>query len=65
MSDSVNTTTSIMDLPTDPANGGSMNNNINLNASETLQQSNMKNNSSSINLVSFENPALTKQKKYR
>jgi hypothetical protein len=50
MSDSVNTTTSIMDLPTDPANGGSMNNNINLNASETLQQSNMKNNSSSINL---------------
>jgi hypothetical protein len=52
MSDSVNTTTSIMDLPTDPANGGSMNNNINLNASESLQQqqTNMQNNSASINL---------------
>ena len=51
MSDSVNTTTNIMDLPTDPANGGSMNNNINLNASESLQQqTNMKNNSASINL---------------
>jgi len=42
MSDSVNTTTSIMDLPTDPANGGSMNN-INLNASEKIPQSNMQN----------------------
>jgi len=40
MSDPVNTTTSIMDLPTDPANGGSMNNNINLSASESLQQTN-------------------------
>jgi len=42
MSDSANTTTSIMDLPTDPANGGSMNN-INLNASEQIPQSNMQN----------------------
>ena len=55
MSDPVNTTTSIMDLPTDPANGGSMNNNINLTASESLQQTNnmqnMQNaNSASINL---------------
>jgi hypothetical protein len=54
MSDSINTTTSIMDLPTDPANGGSMNNNINLNASESLQQQqqqpNIKNNQTSINL---------------
>jgi len=40
MSDPVNTTTSIMDLPTDPANGGSMNNNINLTASEPLSQAN-------------------------
>jgi len=40
MSDPVNTTTSIMDLPTDPANGGSMNNNINLSASESLPQTN-------------------------
>jgi replicative DNA helicase len=43
MSDSANTTTSIMDLPTDPANGGNMNNNINLNASEQMSQSNMQN----------------------
>jgi hypothetical protein len=45
MSDSSNTTTSIMDLPTDPANGGSANNmnNINLNASEQIPQSNMQN----------------------
>jgi hypothetical protein len=46
MSDSANTTTSIMDLPTDPANGGNMNNmnnNINLNASEQMPQSNMQN----------------------
>lgn len=55
MSDPVNTTTSIMDLPTDPANGGSMNNNINLTASESLPQTNnmqnMQNaNSASINL---------------
>ena len=50
MSDSLNTTTSIMDLPTDPANGGSMNNNINLNASEQLSQSNSQNNASSISL---------------
>jgi hypothetical protein len=58
MSDPVNTTTSIMDLPTDPANGGSMNNNINLSASESLPQTNnmqnmqnMQNaNSASINL---------------
>ena len=50
MSDSSNTTTNIMDLPTDPANGGSMNNNnINLNASEQIPQSNMQN-STSINL---------------
>jgi hypothetical protein len=39
-----------MDLPTDPANGGSMNNNINLNASEQLSQSNSQNNASSISL---------------
>ena len=60
MSDTVNTTTSIMDLPTDPANGGNMNNmnnmnNINLLASEQVTKSipnNMQNNnqSSSINL---------------
>jgi hypothetical protein len=52
MSDSSNTTTSIMDLPTDPANGGSVNNinNINLNASEQIPQSNMQNNTASINL---------------
>jgi len=54
MSDSANTTTSIMDLPTDPANGGNMNNNINLNASEQIPQSNMQQNiqgnASSINL---------------
>ena len=52
MSDSSNTTTSIMDLPTDPANGGSVNNinNINLNASEQIPQSNMQSNSTSINL---------------
>jgi hypothetical protein len=43
MSDPVKTTTSIMDLPTDPANGGVMNNNINLNASEHLPQTNMQN----------------------
>ena len=54
MSDSANTTTSIMDLPTDPANGGNVSNNINLTASEGLSQSNMQNmqnaNTSSINL---------------
>jgi len=52
MSDSANTTTSIMDLPTDPANGGSVNNinNINLNASEQMPQSNMQSNTASINL---------------
>ena len=51
MSDNTITTTSIMDLPTDPANGGNMNNNINLTASESLQQqSNIKNNQPSINL---------------
>jgi hypothetical protein len=54
MSDPVNTTTSIMDLPTDPANGGNMGNNINITASEGLPQSNMQNaqnaNNSSINL---------------
>jgi hypothetical protein len=52
MSDSSNTTTSIMDLPTDPANGGSVNNinNINLNASEQMPQSNMQSNTASINL---------------
>ena len=55
MSDPKNTTTNIMDLPTDPANGGSLNNNINLNASETVQHSmqnmqNMQGNTNSINL---------------
>ena len=50
MSDQVNTTTSIMDLPTDPANGGNMNNNISINASEQLPQTNMQNNNTSINL---------------
>jgi hypothetical protein len=50
MSDSSNTTTNIMDLPTDPANGGIMNNNINLNASEQIPQSNIQSNSTSINL---------------
>jgi hypothetical protein len=53
MSDPVNTTTNIMDLPTDPANGGNMNNNINLTASESLAQSNMQmqgNSNNSINL---------------
>jgi hypothetical protein len=50
MSDSANTTTSIMDLPTDPANGGNMNNNINLTASENLSQPNIQNTTSSINL---------------
>jgi len=51
MSDQVNTTTSIMDLPTDPANGGTMNNNISINASEQLPQTNMQNNNNaSINL---------------
>jgi hypothetical protein len=49
MSDQSNTTTSIMDLPTDPANGGGINN-INLNASENLQQSIMQNKPTSINL---------------
>jgi len=32
-----------MDLPTDPANGGNMTNNINLTASEQIPQSNMQN----------------------
>lgn len=60
MSDPINTTTNIMDLPTDPANGGNLHNNINLTASETVQHNmqNMHNaqnpqgnsNSSSINL---------------
>jgi hypothetical protein len=53
MSDPVNTTTNIMDLPTDPANGGNMNNNINLTASESLAQANMQmqgNTNNSINL---------------
>lgn len=49
MSDQSNTTTSIMDLPTDPVNGGGMNN-INLNASESLQQTIMQNKPASINL---------------
>jgi hypothetical protein len=55
MSDPINTTTNIMDLPTDPANGGNLNNNINLTATETVQH-NMQNmqttpsNSNSINL---------------
>jgi hypothetical protein len=49
MSDQSNTTTSIMDLPTDPVNGGGMNN-INLNASENLQQTIMQNKPASINL---------------
>lgn len=43
MSDPSSTTTSIMDLPTDPANGGNMSNNINLTASEQIPQSNMQN----------------------
>ena len=50
MSDQSNTTTSIIDLPTDPANGGGINNNINLNASENLQQPNMQHKQTSINL---------------
>jgi hypothetical protein len=53
MSDPVSTTTSIMDLPTDPANGGNINNNINLTATEKIQQTNMQNiqpNTNSINL---------------
>jgi len=52
MNDSVNTTTSIIDLPTDPANGGNMNNNINLIASEKIPQVNMpgNNTNNSINL---------------
>ena len=49
MSDS----TSIMDLPTDPANGGNMNNNINLNASEQMPQSNMQNMNSNANASSI------------
>jgi len=49
MSDPISTTTNIMDLPTDPANGGSMNNNINLTASESLTQTTQGNNNS-INL---------------
>jgi hypothetical protein len=52
MSDPTSTTTSIMDLPTDPANGGNMSNNINLNASEQMSHanSNSQNNASSISL---------------
>lgn len=52
MSDPTTTTTNIMDLPTDPANGGNMNNKINLNASEQMLQSspNSQNNASSISL---------------
>jgi len=55
MSDSSNTTTNIMDLPTDPANGGSVNNmnNINLNASEQIPQSNMQNMNSNANANSI------------
>ena len=56
MNDTLNTTTNIMDLPTDPANGGNMNNNINLTAIEQIPQSKMQNlpttqgNAASINL---------------
>jgi len=53
MNDSSNTTTSIMDLPTDPANGGNMNNNINLNASEQIPQLNMQNMNSKQNTSSI------------
>jgi hypothetical protein len=52
MSEPTSTSTSIMDLPTDPANGGNMSNNINLNASEQMSHanSNSQNNASSISL---------------
>lgn len=50
MSNPINTTTNIMDLPTDPANGGSMNNNINLVASESQTNAQNSQNTSSINL---------------
>jgi hypothetical protein len=49
MSDQSNTTTSIMDLPTDPVNGGGINN-INLNATENFQQPIMQNKPPPINL---------------
>jgi hypothetical protein len=55
---SENSTTNIMDLPTDPANGGNINNNISLNANErfsqgqnnVVQQQNMNVNSNSVSL---------------
>jgi hypothetical protein len=43
-----------MDLPTDPANGGNMNNNINLTASEQLAQSNMQSKNSNANSISLD-----------
>lgn len=51
-------TTSILDLPTNPANGGNISNNISLTANETynqgqnsvIQQTNMNSNSSSVSL---------------
>uniref|UniRef100_A0A6C0DHY3 Uncharacterized protein n=1 Tax=viral metagenome TaxID=1070528 RepID=A0A6C0DHY3_9ZZZZ len=45
-----NSTTSIMDLPTDPANGGNLNNNMSMNASELVQQQNMNVNSNAVSL---------------
>jgi len=55
---SENSTTNIMDLPTDPANGGNLNNNISLNANErfgqgqnnVVQQENMNVNTNSVSL---------------
>ena len=46
-------TTSILDLPTNPANGGNISNNISMTASEAntvVQQSNMNTNSNSVSL---------------
>jgi len=45
-----NSTTSIMDLPTDPANGGNLNNNISMNASDLVQQQNMNVNTNAVSL---------------
>jgi hypothetical protein len=55
---SENSTTNIMDLPTDPANGGNLTNNISLNANErfgqgqnnVVQQQNMNVNTNSVSL---------------
>ncbi len=43
-------TTSILDLPTNPANGGNISNNISIQASETVQPPNLTSNNNSLSL---------------